>query len=195
MEYPLQMSFKLIAFSPQIRVIDAQGEEVCYVKQKMFRLKEAVNVFEDRSQTNKLCELKADRVIDFSANYHFFDNSGESFGGLRRKGMRSLWKAHYLLLDEDDQQLGTINEENPMAKIGDSLFGEIPVLGMFAGYVFHPKYLLSDMNGRPLMRLEKQPAMWEGKYSIEKLAPVDPVDELRSLMGFLMMTLLERTRG
>lgn len=195
MEYPLQMHFKIMALAPQIKVTDAVGETVCYVKQKMFKLKEAVNVFQDESQQAKLCEIKADRIIDFSANYHFFDNNGESFGGLRRKGMRSIWKAHYHLLNEGDTQLGTINEENPMSKVADSFFGEIPLVGMFSGYLFHPKYLLSNMSGQPQMRLEKQPAMWEGKYKIDKLAEVDPVDELRSLMGFLMMTLLERQRG
>ena len=195
MQYPLQMNFKLMALSPQIKVTDAAGETVCYVKQKMFKLKEAVNVFQDESQQSKLCEIKADRMIDFSANYHFFDTNGETFGGLSRKGMRSIWKAHYHLLDESDVQIGTINEENPMAKVGDSFLGEIPGLGLLSGYLFHPKYLLSAMNGTPLLRLEKQPAMWEGKYSVTKLTELDPVDELRSLMGFLMMTLLERQRG
>ncbi len=195
MEYPLDMNFKLLALSPQIKVTDANGETVCYVKQKMFKLKEAVNVFRDESQQVKLCEIKADRIIDFSANYHFFDTSGESFGGLRRKGMRSIWKAHYELLDEDDQHLGTINEENAMAKVADSFFGELPVIGLFSGYIFHPKYLLTSTSSQPQMRLEKKPAMFEGKYTIEKLAEVDPVDELRCLMGFMMMTLLERQRG
>ena len=195
MEYPLHMSFKIMALSPQIKVTDSTGETVCYVKQKMFKLKEAVNVFRDESQKVKLCELKADRMIDFSANYHFFDTSGESFGGLRRKGMRSIWKAHYELMDESDQHLATISEENPMAKILDSMLGEIPLMGAFSGYLFHPKYLMSSLNNEPLLRLEKQPAMWEGKYKVDKLADIDPVDELRSLMGFLMMTLLERQRG
>lgn len=189
------MNFKLLALAPQIRVTDASGETVCYVQQKMFKLKEAVNVFRDDTKQSILCEIKADRVIDFSANYYFYDSSGESFGGLRRKGMRSIWKAHYETLDEGRQHTGTIQEENPMAKVADSFFGQVPLLGAFSGYLFHPKYLLSDTAGTPSMRLEKQAAMWEGKYTITKLAELDPVEELRSLMGFLMMTLLERKRG
>ncbi len=195
MEYPLTMNFKLFAIAPQIYVTDAKGETVCYVKQKLFKLKEAINVFQDQTQKEKLCEIKADRVIDFSANYHFFDNNGESFGGIRRKGMRSIWKAHYQLLDEGTTQLAVINEENPMAKVADSLVGEIPILGLFTGYFFHPKYLLSNMSGQPQLRLTKHRALFEGKFVIEKLTPMDPVEELRSLMGFLTMILLERQRG
>ena len=196
MNYPLSMSFKILALAPQIKVVDAAGNTVCYVKQKLFKLKEAVNVFKDESQQDVLCQIKADRVIDFSACYHFSDSSGETFGGVRRKGMRSIWKAHYEIMDEENNHVATIQEENPLAKVGDSLLGEIPILGMFTGYLFHPKYLLTTADGQPSLRLTKQPAMWEGRYSIDKLVEeYDPVEELRALMSFIMMTLLERRRG
>jgi len=195
MEYPLKMSFKILALAPQIRVTDATGAEVCYVKQKMFRLKEAVTVFRDSTKTATLCEIKADRMIDWSACYHFFDQSGETFGAVRRKGMRSIWKAHYEVLDEDDGHISTIEEENPMAKVADSLLGEIPLLGMISGYLFHPKYLLTSVDGTPRLRMTKEPAFFEGIFRVDKLVDYDPVDELRALMAFLMMSLLESKRG
>ncbi len=195
MQYPLSMSFKILALAPQIKVTDASGESVCYVKQKLLKLKEAVTVFNDESKQSTLCEIKADRIIDWSACYHFFDQSGESFGAVRRKGMRSIWKAHYQVLDENDNHISTIEEENPMAKVADSFFGEIPLIGAFSGYLFHPKYLLKSVDGQPLLRLTKMPAFFEGKYVLDKLIEFDPVDELRALMAFLMMSLLERSRG
>lgn len=83
-----------------------------------------------------------------------------------------------------------------MAKVMDSFLGEIPILGMFSGYLFHPKYLLTAAaDGSPKMRLTKQPAMWEGKYTLERMYDFDDVDELRGLMAFMMMALLERGRG
>lgn len=196
MEYPLDLSFKIMALAPQIYVRDANGETVCYVKQKMFKLKEAVVVYSDDTKANILCEIKADRIIDWSANYHFYDTSGETFGSVRRKGMRSIWKAHYEVFDEDGNHASTIQEENPMAKVADSVLGELPIVGLFSGYLFHPKYLLSEAaDGSPKMRLSKQPAMWEGKYRLERMYDYDDVAELRGLMAFMMMTLLERARG
>lgn len=189
------MRFKILALAPQIHVTDATGETVCYVRQKLLRLKENVSVFTDETQKSMLCEIKADRMIDWSASYHFFDTSGGSFGAVRRKGMRSLWKAHYELLDESNQQYATITEENPMAKVFDSLLGEIPLVGLFTGYLFHPKYVLTSANNEILMRVTKQRAFLEGIFTIEKLAVMDEVDELRTLMAFLMMALLERSRG
>lgn len=195
MQYPLKMSFKLMALTPQIYVRDSADETICYVKQKMFKLKEAVTVFSDDSQSSTLCQIKADRIIDWSACYHFIDNNGETFGAVRRKGMRSIWKARYEVLDENDNHISTIEEENPMAKVADTLLGQIPALGIATGYLFHPKYLLKSVSGEPCLRMTKESALWEGKYRIDKLIECDPVDELRSLMAFLMMSLLERKRG
>lgn len=195
LQYPLKMSFKILALAPQIRVTDATGAMICYVKQKMFRLKEAVSVYSDSSKTRTLCEIKADRMIDWSACYHMYDYDGESFGAVRRKGMRSIWKAHYEVLDEHDRHIATIEEENPMAKVADSLMGEIPLLGMISGYVFHPKYLLSSLDGTPCFRVTKEPAFFEGIFRIDKLVECDSDDELRALMAFLMMSLLESRRG
>ncbi len=195
MEYPLSMNFKIMALAPQIKVTDSTGEIVCYVKQKMFKLKENVSVFQDESKQKMLCEIKADRVIDWSACYHMYDTSGESFGAVRRKGMRSLWKAHYEVLDENDTHVSTIQEENPGAKVMDSMLGEVPLLGILSGYLFHPKYLLTSTDGQARLRMTKEAAFLEGKYRIDKLVEYDPVEELRALMAFLMMSLLERSRG
>jgi hypothetical protein len=40
----------------------------------------------------------------------------------------------------------------------DSLFSEIPILGMFRGYAFHPEYLGTQEDGTAVMRLKKEPA-------------------------------------
>ena len=54
MNYPLQISFKAIALSNQGTVTDASGNVVAYVKQKAFKLKEAITVFTDQSQTTPM---------------------------------------------------------------------------------------------------------------------------------------------
>ena len=75
MKYPLNLSFKLLAIAQQITGTDAAGQVVFYVKQKAFKLKEAVTVFADVEQTKPMYTIKADRVIDFSARYDFNDQN------------------------------------------------------------------------------------------------------------------------
>ena len=86
-------------------------------------------------------------------------------------------------------------EENPGAKIVDSILGEIPLIGFLTGYFCHPKYLATRNNGTPAMRLTKQPAFWEGRFQIDKLSDLTPREELNLFLSYLMLVLLERRRG
>lgn len=194
MNYPLQMSFKVLALARQISVTDAGGNLIFYVKQKAFKLKEAVTVFRDAGQTQPLYSINANKVLDFSARYQFTDQGGRPLGAVRRQGMKSLWKAHYDVLDGENPVM-TIKEENAWTKVFDSLIGEIPVIGIFTGYLFHPAYLVSRLDGTLLMRLEKQPAFFEGRFIVQKHAELNQADEERALLSLIMMILLERSRG
>lgn len=194
MNYPLQLSFKHLSIAPKLSVTDAAGNLSFFVKQKAFKLKESVTVFADADQKLPLYELKADRVIDFSASYHFTDPRGAHIGTVRRHGMKSLWKARYDIVNGSSRAL-KIQEANPWAKVFDSLFSEIPILGIFNGYVFHPEYLVARDDGAPIMRLKKEPAFFQGKFSIEKLAAVSAEEETRILLSLIMMVLLEKRRG
>ncbi len=194
MQYPLQLSFKVLALAPQISVTDASNRLIFYVKQKLFKLKEAVTVYADEGQSHPLFTINADRIIDFSAQYHFTDHRGMTLGSVKREGMKSLWRARYNIMNGAAPTL-TIREENPWVRVMDGIFGEIPVLGLLSGYLFHPAYVVANGGDQTLMRLEKQPAFFESKFEIQKLAELDPTEETRILLSLLMMVLLERSRG
>ncbi|MCD9188016.1 MAG: hypothetical protein LUM44_16465 [Pyrinomonadaceae bacterium] len=195
MNYPLNFSFKLLALASQIYIRDANGNLLGYVKQKLLKLKEDINVFADEQQTQHLYNIKADRVIDFSANYNFTDSQGNRLGAIKRQGMRSLWKANYQITDPSGNLAFNVNEENGWVKVIDAFAGEVPVLGMFTGYLFNPAYIISRPDGSPVARLAKQPAFFEGKFQLEKQSDLANDEETRLILGVLTMTLLERARG
>jgi hypothetical protein len=195
LNYPINLSFKLLALASQIRITDANGRMIGYVKQKLFKLKEDIRVYTDDSQTNQIFSIRADRILDFSAKYNFTDSAGNPLGSVRRRGMRSIWKAHYEIYDEREQLVMEIHEENAWIKVIDSLIGEVPVLGMFSGYFFNPAYLISRTNGAVVARLQKQPAFFEGKFQLTRQGEMSPAEETRVLLSVMTMTLLERQRG
>ncbi|MBA3786366.1 MAG: hypothetical protein H0X15_12680, partial [Acidobacteria bacterium] len=80
-------------------------------------------------------------------------------------------------------------------KVVDALVGEIPVIGMFTGYLFNPAYIISRMDGTPVARLQKQPAFFESKFEIARQSEISDDEEIRVLLAALTMTLLERSRG
>ncbi|HEV8158772.1 MAG TPA: hypothetical protein VGP58_07070 [Pyrinomonadaceae bacterium] len=195
MNYPIELTFKLLALASQIYIRDANGNLIGYVKQKLFKLKEDINVFADESQTKLLFNIKADRVIDISARYNFTSSSGQFIGSIKRQGMRSIWKAHYEISDANNQQVLQISEENAWTKVFDALVGEVPVVGMFSGYLFNPAYIMSRTDGSPIIRLEKQPAFFESKFLLTPQAQLSDNQESLVLLGSLMLTLMERRRG
>jgi len=192
--YPLDLSFKIIAIAPQISVTDAGGRLLLYVKQKAFKLKEKVTVFADQEQTRPLYSIGADRIIDFQAQYDITTAAGGQIGAVKRRGMRSIWRAHYDVLRGGTPVL-TIREANPWIKVLDHVLGELPVLGMLTGYAFNPAYLVARPDGTVVLRVQKQRALWEGKYRVTKQAELASGEEELALLGVLMMLLLERTRG
>jgi hypothetical protein len=196
LNYPLEINFKILAIAQQLSLTEATGNLVFYVKQKAFKLKESVTVFADEAMTRPWFMINADRVLDFNANYTFTDLSGRPFGSMRRLGRKSIWRATYEILDGyQPHPVATIKEENPWTKVFDAMLGEVPLLGIFTGYVFHPSYLISRPDGMPYLRLKKRPSFVGRKFSIEKLAQLEQTEELRLLLGIMMMVLLERARG
>lgn len=195
MHYPLELTFKLLSLAREVRVTDAQGAVVAYIKMKAFRLKEDIAVYADEAQTRLLYTIKADRVIDFSARYHFADASGVPIGSIKRDGMRSLWSARYTISDNDGRTIFTVSEANPWVKVADALLSEIPVLGMFTGYLFHPAYHLASVDGTVSLTMQKQPSFVGRRFVVRENRDVPVEDEVRGLLGMLLVVLLERNRG
>ena len=197
LKFPLSFRFKLLAFTRQIGVTDAEGHEVCFVKQKAFRLKESVAVYRDHTQSVQVASIGADRIIDWSARYTFRDAEGKPFGAVGRRGARSLWRTHFdIFAGSDSQQVAmTIQEESVMVRFLDGLFSSIPLIGLFAGYLFHPTYAIARPDGVVVARLTKQAALFEGRFVLEQLAPMSAEEQFDIVLSCLMMTLLERERG
>lgn len=195
LKFPIKFKFKISTLSNDFTATDTSGKVIAYVKQKMFKLKEDISIYSDESQSNVMYKIKADRWLDFSAAYSFSDANGKEFGKIVRKGWRSIWKTDYELIDESETIQYNIREENAWVKVIDSIFGEIPILGMFTGYFFNPTYVVLNQKEKIIVRLKKQPSFLGREFEISKLGVIDNDDDDRIVLGLMMMILLERRRG
>jgi len=195
-QYPLKLSFKIMALASQATVTDAAGNTVLFTKQKMFKFREHVEIFTDKSKATRLADIKTRKVIDWSARYEATDANEQPIGAVGRKGWRSIWRAHYEVFNPGDETPDfSIREENPGAKVMDGFLSGIPIIGFASGYLFHPRYLATRSNGNPAMRLEKKAAFFEGKFEITKVGDLTPREELNLILSFMMLVMLERKRG
>lgn len=195
MQYPLTLDFKKIALAKQATLTDTSSNPIAYARQKILKFKEELEIFEDKTKAKKVCSIKANKVLDFRAAYSFIDLNERSFGSIKREGLRSIWKATYLLNDSDDNHYATIREENPFAKVVDTLLGSIVGVGYVLNYIFNPSYIITTEEGKELFRITKEPSFWGGLFKIEKLSEIDDSEEIRCLMATFMMIFLEKSRG
>lgn len=195
LQFPLDLTFKITTLSNDFITKDANGMTVAYVRQKLMKLIDEVQVFSDESRSELNYTIKANQWLDFSASYAFTDRNGKDIGRVARKGWASLWKANYDIFDERQMKDLHVREENPWSKVFDTLLCEVPVVSLLTGYFFHPSYSVARPDGTKVARLRKVASFFGRRFVIEKLEEFEQGEEERILLGLMMMILLERRRG
>lgn len=193
--FPVTFEFKISSLANDFTATDNNGKAIAYVRQKMFKLKEDISVYDNDTKSKINYKIKADKWLDFSTAYSFFDEKDNEFGKVVRKGWKSLWNAHYEIIDQHQKKQYVINEENPWIKVLDSLLGEIPILNFFTGYLFNPTYLVKNTNGKTIVKLKKLKSLLGKSFEVSKVGELDADDDDRVMLALMMFVLLERRRG
>jgi uncharacterized protein YxjI len=194
LNYPLELGFKIATVGTRVRVVDAAGRQVAYLRKKKFRLKEDVRVYEDENQSRLRFRLMADRIVDFGASYAVSGSAGRPLGAVRQRGVRSLWKSTYEVSHPSGKVIGVIHEENPFVKVLDSLAEALPFADALDGLFFNPAYLV-DLGGETVLRMKKERSVFESRFRLDKLGDFSEEEEDLLLASLMMVLLLERDRG
>lgn len=102
-----------IALTGKFRVYDPLGNLVLFSEQKMFRLREDIRVYSDENKTQEVLAIKARQIVDFSAAYDVLDAAyNQKVGTLRRKGLSSLLRDEWQVLDVNDNVVGKLFEDS-----------------------------------------------------------------------------------
>ena len=171
-KFPLDFTFHIGTLSNDFTAVDADKKTVAYVKQKLFKFKEDVGVYENESKTKLLYTIKADRWIDFSACYSFSE-----------------------IFDKNKQLKYTIREENAWVKVLDGLVGQIPLINLFTGLFLNPAYLVINGNNETVVRLSKEKSLVGRRFKVSELIKLNGNDDDIIILGLMMVVLLERHKG
>ena len=92
---------------------DANDQVIAYSKQKRFKLKEDIVLYTDETCAQPLLAIKARSVIDFGATYDIVDaTTGENLGAARRKGLKSIFKDTWKILDANGNEYAELVEDS-----------------------------------------------------------------------------------
>jgi hypothetical protein len=104
---------QVFALAGKFRFYEPGGNLVLFSEQKMFKLREDIRVFSDESKTQEVLMIKARQIIDFSAAFDVVDSAtGQKVGVLRRKGLASLLRDEWEILDVSDNVIGKLFEDS-----------------------------------------------------------------------------------
>ncbi len=100
-------------FGEAFHIYDFRGTVIFYSKLKAFKLKEDIRLYTDENQTTEVLTIKARKMIDIWSTYDVFDSQTQRrLGALRRKGLKSILKDEWLILDENDREVGLLQEDS-----------------------------------------------------------------------------------
>lgn len=103
----------LSVLGAKFHIYNSNQDLVMYSQLKAFKLKESIRLYSDESMSQELLTISARSIIDFSATYDVKDAiTGEHVGSLRRKGMKSILKDDWIVLNASEVEIGRIKEDS-----------------------------------------------------------------------------------
>jgi hypothetical protein len=98
-------------FERTFRVYTLDGQLIMLVKHPIFRFREEFTVYGDEEQSVPLLLVKARQVIAINFNFDVIDiASGQALGTVQKRGVRSLIRDKFLILDPAGNEIGAMEE-------------------------------------------------------------------------------------
>jgi len=93
-------------------VYGPEGQLLMFVKHPFLRLREEFTVYTDESETAALLHVKVRKLLTLDPAYDVFDaQTGERTGTLKKRGLRSILRDTWDILDANDQPAGLLEEQ------------------------------------------------------------------------------------
>jgi hypothetical protein len=153
---------------------------VALCNQKAFKLKEDIRLFADEGMQRELLLIRARQIVDFAASYDVVDSlSQKKVGGLRRRGLKSLFRDSWEVLDLDDKPIAKVEEDTMV----------MALLRRFLSNIIPQRFTLRGGSGDPVtMRQRWNPFI----YSLEVNAPsTSPVDKRLAFAAAVLIAAIE----
>lgn len=109
---------QVFSLTGTFQVFSETGQQMLYARQKMFKIREDLRVYSDETQSLELLHIQARQFMDFSTAYDIFDSTtSEKVGVLRRRGLRSIARDEWEILDAGDSLIGKMQEDSAQRAI------------------------------------------------------------------------------
>jgi uncharacterized protein YxjI len=176
--------FKLLGAA--FHVYDQAGNLVMYSKQKAFKLREDIRLYTGEDMQTELLTIQARQIIDFSAAYDVIDpRTGGKVGALRRKGLKSMLRDEWVLMDARDQEIGLVQEDSTVLAL---LRRFVDAVSMFLPQKYH-----AQVGGAEVATFQQNMNPFVKKLTLD--FSMDPQARLDRRLGLAAGILLSAIEG
>ncbi|GIW74606.1 MAG: hypothetical protein KatS3mg103_1128 [Phycisphaerales bacterium] len=176
---------KVFDLVPQFFIEDQAGNLVGYCRQRLFKFREEIVIYTDRSCEKELLRIKARQIIDFAATYDVLLPDGRSIGSLRRKGLKSTFiRDEYLLHDAQGNQIATLSEDSTVRALVRRFVEN-------AAWLLPQRYDLLDAQGREIARFRQHFNPFIFRLGVAVLAEDQELDDLMLIATAVVLAAIE----
>lgn len=167
-------------FDRTFRAFNAAQELVMFVRHPLMRLREQFQVFADEAMQQPLAQIQARQMIAINFNYDVSDpQTGGWLGTLRSRGLKSIIRDTWDLLDQQEQPIGLMTED------GMSILRRImPIL---------PGHWHVELGGRHVANIDQTFRFFTKEYRLTIHAEGVNIDP-RYLMACALLALMRENR-
>jgi hypothetical protein len=99
-------------FERVFRVFTGDGQLIMYIQHPLLKLREEFMVYADEAKTRPLLKVKSRQVIAINFSYEVSDaETGELLGSVQKKGLRSILRDKFIILDPSGAEIGYAEEQ------------------------------------------------------------------------------------
>ncbi len=176
----------LTLIGAKFHIYDPQDDLALFAKLKGFKIKEDIRIYADELQTQEVLSIRTQSVFDIAGTYDVRDSvTGETVGALRRKGLKSMLRDEWLILDANGAEIGKIVE--------DSQFKALVRRFIEAASVFMPQKFHAEMGGQTIATYQQNFNPFVQKIMID-FTP-DTANQLDARLGLAAAILLCAIEG
>ena len=109
-QYVIKRPF-LSIFGRRYYVYAPDGTPVAFLKHPLLKLRGEFTIYTDDTETTPLLLVRARKVIALNMAHDVFDpNTNERIGSIRSRGLKSIFRDIWDILDVNDQPIGLVEE-------------------------------------------------------------------------------------
>lgn len=99
-------------FERVFRVFTGDGQLIMYIQHPLLKLREEFMVYADEAKTRPLLKVKSQQIVAFNFSYVISDaQTGQVLGSVQKRGLRSLFRDKFILLDALGIEIGYAEEQ------------------------------------------------------------------------------------